>query len=72
MKIRSLLTLLALLLSPFIGTQIAQPQNSTQVTVSVPASTVARDLVKQLKERVDPTYVARLKEHTDHSQKPNC
>ncbi len=71
MKIRNLLTLLALFLSPFIGTHVTQLEKSTQATVSAPASVEARDLVGQLKARVDPTYIARLSEHTDHSQKPN-
>jgi hypothetical protein len=73
MKIRNLLPLLALLIGPVFGHTIAEPdKNQVQPVASAPvaASSESGDLLKRLKDRVDPTYVARLKSVGDHSEKP--
>lgn len=75
MKFRNLLTLLALLVTPMVGHTATKPdKNQVQTVASAPApappSSEATDLVKRLKDRVDPTYVACLKEASDHSHGP--
>ena len=75
MKIRQLLTLLALLVSPVVGQTVAEPVNNqvqTGISASAPASLEAGDLqlLNKLKERVDPNYIAQLKDQTGHDKSP--
>lgn len=73
MKLRNLLALLALLVSPVVGQNCAEPAHSqveSVVSAPAPVSTEASDLLNQLKDRADPNYIVRLKDHSDHDKGP--